>query len=187
MKNENKTKAFILASFFTALTAACSIISIPLPFSPVPVNLALLAVYLAGGLLGAKYGFLSMVIYLILGAFGVPVFHNLTGGLGIIMGPTGGFIFGYIAAAFLTGFFYHRSAGPSGNKNKNTRSLVFGIVAGLLACYSLGLLWFMYLTGSNLPAALMLCVIPFIPGDIFKIIAAVVLIRKLEPFIANPY
>lgn len=168
-----------MAAFFTALTAACSIVSVPLPFSPVPVNLALLAVYLAGGLLGSKYGFLSMVIYVILGAFGVPVFHNLTGGLGIIMGPTGGFIFGYMAAAFLTGFIYH--------KNKSTRSLLVAITAGLLACYSLGLLWFMYLTNSGLMTALALCVIPFIPGDILKIVAALALIKKLEPFVKNSY
>ncbi len=181
MKYQNRTKAFILAAFFTALTAALSVISIPLPFSPVPVNPALLAAYLAGGLLGSRYGFLSQLIYVILGAFGVPVFHNLTGGPGVIAGPTGGFIAGYMAAAFLTGFIYHRS------RDKNTRSLLVAVIAGLLVCYNLGLLWFMHLTGSNLWTALMLCVIPFIPGDILKIIAASVLIKKLEPFVENAY
>ncbi|GAB1477384.1 biotin transporter BioY [Bacillota bacterium] len=167
-------KPLILCSVFAALTAICSIISIPLPFSPVPVNLALLSVYLAGGLLGARYGALSQLVYVLLGAAGAPVFHNLTGGMAILTGPTGGFIAGYIAAAFLVGLL-------------SDKNLILALISGLFACFLLGTLWFIYITGSNLQTALMLCVVPFIPGDVFKILAAFFLIKKLRPLINKIY
>lgn len=167
-------KPLILCSIFASLTAICSLISIPLPFSPVPVNLALLSVYLAGGLLGAKYGALSQLVYVLLGAVGLPVFHNLTGGMAILTGPTGGFIVGYIAAAFLVGLL-------------SDKGLIPALLSGPFACFLLGTLWFIYLTGSNLQAALLLCVIPFLPGDALKIIAAFFLIRKLRPLISKTY
>ena len=85
-----------LTALLAAVTAACSWISVPLPFTPVPINLATLAVFLAGGLLGAKYGSISIITYVLLGAIGVPVFNSFTGGIGIITGPTGGYIIGYI-------------------------------------------------------------------------------------------
>lgn len=167
-------KPLILCSIFASLTAICSIISIPLPFSPVPVNLALLSVYLAGGLLGAKYGALSQLVYVLLGAVGLPVFHNLTGGMAILTGPTGGFIAGYIAAAFLVGLL-------------SDKGLIPALLSGLFSCFLLGTLWFMYLTGANLQSALLLCVIPFLPGDALKILTAFFLIRKLRPLINKTY
>ena len=141
MKESYRVKPLILCSFFAALTGVCSIVSIPLPFSPVPVNLALLSVYLAGGLLGPKNGAISQFVYILLGAAGLPVFHNLTGGLSILAGPTGGFLAGYIAAAFLVGFFYFK---------KMDKGLIIGLVGGLSACYALGVLWFMLISGAGL-------------------------------------
>jgi biotin transport system substrate-specific component len=167
-----KTKGLILCAVFAALTGICSIISIPLPFSPVPINLATLSVFLAGGLLGAKYGAISQIIYVLLGAVGVPVFHSLTSGLGILTGPTGGYIIGYILAAFIIGRIY-----------SSTKHLLLALLAGIVACYALGTLWFIYLTGVNLWSALLMCVIPFIPGDIIKILAALLLIKKLKRFL----
>ncbi len=176
MKESYRVKPLILCSFFAALTGVCSIVSIPLPFSPVPVNLALLSVYLAGGLLGPKNGAISQFVYILLGAAGLPVFHNLTGGLSILAGPTGGFLAGYIAAAFLVGFFYFK---------KMDKGLIIGLVGGLSACYALGVLWFMLISGAGLKSALLLCIIPFLPGDALKIIAAIFLIRKLRPFMSR--
>lgn len=98
-----KTTYMALCGLFAALMAICSFISIPLGFTPVPVNLATLGVFLAGGLLGKKYGTLSLTVYVVLGAVGVPVFAGFRGGLSVLVGPTGGYIFGYIAAAFLIG------------------------------------------------------------------------------------
>lgn len=171
-----KTAKLLLCALFAALTAVCSFISIPLPFTPVPVNLAALSALLAGGLLGGKYGALSQTVYLLLGALGAPVFHNFTGGLGILAGPTGGYIIGYIAAALLTGW----TAGP-GRGKPSWRILLPAMAGGLLACYLLGTVWFMLLTGTGLIAALASCVLPFLPGDAVKILAAGILIKALRP------
>lgn len=176
MKQYSKTTWLMLAALFAALTAVCSFISIPLPFTPVPVNLATLAVFLAGGLLGWKYGLISQLVYIVLGAAGVPVFHNFTAGLGILTGPTGGYIIGYAAAALLTGLVIQLAA-----KRESILVLTLAMVCGLAACYLLGTIWFMIVSGSGLLASLIACVIPFLPGDALKIIAGCILIKKLRP------
>lgn len=176
MHKYSKTTRLLISALFAALTAVCSFISIPLPFTPVPVNLATLSVFLAGGLLGWKYGAVSQIVYLILGAAGVPVFHNFTGGLGILTGPTGGYIVGYVAAAFLTGWLLDHCRRPN-----SIPILAGSMLAGLCACYFLGTIWFMLLSHSALFPALLACVFPFLPGDALKIIAACLLIKKLRP------
>lgn len=176
MTSYSKTANLLLCALFAALTSVCSFISVPLPFTPVPVNLATLPVFLAGGLLGLRYGTISQIVYLLLGAAGVPVFHNFTGGIGVLAGPTGGYIVGYIAAAFLTGLgirlFDEKCAWPV---------LILSMIMGLASCYMLGTLWFMVLTGTGLLPSLASCVVPFLPGDGLKILAAGMLIRKLRP------
>lgn len=106
----SKTTDLILTALFTALTAAGAMLSLPLPFTPVPLTLATLASMLAGAFLGSKYGSLSQLIYILLGAIGVPVFHNFTAGLGILAGPTGGYLLGYIATAFFTGILLKKKS-----------------------------------------------------------------------------
>lgn len=167
-----KTKTMILYALFAALTVVCSMISIPLPFTPVPINLATLSVFLAGGLLGSKGGAISQSVYVILGAVGLPVFHSFTGGFGVLTGPTGGYIIGYVAAAWLTGFLIEK-LGHGFYKN------MISMIAGLFVCYTLGTLWFMYITSTGLTAALMMCVVPFLIGDAVKIIAGSILVQKL--------
>lgn len=103
IRTYSKTTYMALCGLFAALTAVCSYISIPLGFTPVPVNLATLAVFLAGGLLGKKYGTVALAVYALIGAVGVPVFSEFRGGLSVLAGPTGGYIIGYIAAAFIVG------------------------------------------------------------------------------------
>ncbi|MBR0599081.1 biotin transporter BioY [Sinanaerobacter chloroacetimidivorans] len=171
-----KTKQIILYGLFAALTAVCSMISIPLPFTPVPINLATLSVFLAGGLLGSKGGAISQIVYVFVGAVGLPVFSNFTGGMGIVTGPTGGYIIGYIAAAWLTGFLIEKMG-------RNYYKSIIAMAAGLAACYLLGTLWFMYLTGMAVVEALFLCVIPFLIGDALKIIAGSILVQKLYKFV----
>jgi biotin transport system substrate-specific component len=171
-----KTKKLILCSLFAALTAVCSMISIPLPFTPVPINLATLSVFLAGGLLGSKGGAVSQGVYVVLGAAGLPVFHSFTGGLGILTGPTGGYIIGYVAAAWLTGFIIEK-LGHSFIKN------AAGMIAGLAVCYALGTAWFMYITSTGLAAALMMCAVPFLFGDALKILAGSFLVTRLKRLI----
>jgi biotin transport system substrate-specific component len=176
MYQTTKTKTLILTGLFSALTAIGSMISIPLPFSPVPINLATLSVFLAGSLLGAKGGAISQLIYVFLGAIGLPVFHSFTGGLSILVGPTGGYLIGYIVGAYLIGIVTNQK-----RVDPSTLVMAIGFMAGLLACYTLGTLWFMYVAGASLWSALLLCVIPFLPGDGVKIVVAILLVKKLKP------
>lgn len=179
--NFTKMSGMLLAAFFAALTAICSVISIPLPFTPIPVNLATLSVFLAGTLLGPRYGLVSQIVYILLGAAGLPVFHSFTGGVGIIAGPTGGYILGYAASAFVIGFLC------SIMKKYAFWRLILILTAGLAACYIFGTLWFLFSTGTALIPALMSCVVPFIPGDVLKIAVAAILTGKLHSIILRNF
>ena len=195
-KRYTKTTALVLCGIFAALMAICSFITIPLGFTPIPVNLATLGVFLTGGILGKKYGSISLIVYILLGAVGVPVFAGFKGGLGVLAGPTGGYIIGYLAAAFLTGLLieivFHKTAesapdaGTSKAKSGGLRfaGSILAMIAGLAACYALGTAWFMISTGTGFGAAMISCVIPFLPGDAVKIIVAALLVLKLRPALA---
>ena len=173
-------KYYILAALFAAVTAVCSWISVPLPFTPVPVNLATLAVFISGGLLGPKYGLMAECVYVLCGGFGLPVFAGFRGGPSVLAGPTGGFIVGYLVCTLVVGLLVNKiyKAGPSGTRRMVV--LVLSLAAGLFCCYALGMVWFMYLTGSDLAAGLMSCVLPFLIGDGLKIAMAAVLIDRLR-------
>ncbi len=176
---------YILCALFAALTAVCTFINIPLPFTPIPINLATLAVFLAGGLLGPKYGPLSQIVYILVGAIGLPVFSNYQGGLGVLAGPTGGYLVGYVAAAFLVGQILSRFLKLDDNKRTNIIKIVLACIAGMITYFTLGTIWFMFLTNTGLVAALISCVIPFLIGDALKIIAATFLILKLRTKMAD--
>ena len=145
---------------------------------------------LTGGILGKKYGSISLIVYILLGAVGVPVFAGFKGGLGVLAGPTGGYIIGYLAAAFLTGLLVElvfaktgTDSGQRSTKSSTSRfiGIILAMIAGLAACYALGTAWFMISTGTGLGAALISCVIPFLPGDAAKIIVGALLVQKLRP------
>ena len=154
-----------------ALTAICSQIQIPLPM--IPINLALFAVHLSGALLGWKYGALSMVVYALLGVIGVPVFAGFGSGPAVLFGKTGGYAIGYILAALLTALLT-KALG------RKFWSLCVAMVVGCAACYVLGTIWFMILTGADLVSALGWCVLPYLPGDAVKIVLAAVLTMQLD-------
>ena len=183
----------IMAALFAALTAVGAWLSFPLPFTQVPISLASMIPLLAAGLLGWKYGTISTVVYLLLGVVGAPVFHNFTGGVGILAGPTGGYLIGYVTMALLTGWLIDVMCEPSSRGGVATSSnatagkrltwwaIVIACVVGTISCYVLGTAWFMITSGTGLTAALVMCVIPFLPGDAAKIAVATILIRKLRP------
>ncbi len=171
-KKYSKTAYMALAALFAALTAVCSWISIPLGFTPVPINLATLAVFLAGGFLGPRYGAISLTVYAMAGAVGAPVFAGFRGGFSVIAGPTGGFIIGYIAAAFIVGLICSR--------NRSVPHIIIAMILAMIACYTLGTIWFVITTHTNVAAALLSCVIPFLPGDAVKIAAGTFLLRRLS-------
>ena len=165
------TRSLVLCALMAALTAICSQIQIPLPM--VPINLALFAVHLSGALLGWKYGALSMVVYALLGVIGVPVFAGFGSGPAVLFGKTGGYAIGYILAALLTALLT-KALG------RKFWSLCVAMVVGCAACYVLGTIWFMILTGADLVSALGWCVLPYLPGDAVKIVLAAVLTMQLD-------
>ena len=181
MERKQSLQSYLLCALFAALIAICSQIMVPLPFTPVPINLALLAVWVCGGVLGAKKGVVSVGVYILLGAIGVPVFHGLQGGLGIMAGPTGGYIIGFLPAVAIMGLLSQCRGRP--RRKGAAANAIFTIVIGLpalAACYGLGTAWFMISTGTGFAAAMLLCVIPFIPGDILKLVGAGAVCAALE-------
>lgn len=188
MNQRSSISRLIMCALFTSLTAVGAYLSIPLPFTPVPVTLATLAAMLSGTLLGSKYGSISQIIYIFIGAVGVPVFHNFTAGIGIITGPTGGYLLGYVAIAFFAGLYRNNRCSSEKTIHPNPSStvkLVFLLAAGNVICYTAGTLWFVISTGSSISAALLSCIVPFIPGDILKILVATFLTKRLKPVIQN--
>ncbi len=169
-KSGGNTYSLVLIALFAALTAVFSQISVPI--GPVPINLGLLSVFTAGGLLGIKRAVMSQVLYVLLGAAGVPVFAGFKGGFAALSGPTGGYIIGYILAAgtvaVLCRFWKKRAA-----------ALITGMLIGLILCYAFGTVWFIILTQTDFASALSSCVLPFLPGDAVKIAAATTICLRL--------
>ena len=166
-----KIKPMRLCALFAALTAVLSQVAVPV--GPVPVNLALLAVLLAAGLLGPRYGTLSQIVYVLLGMAGLPVFSGLQGGLGVLAGPTGGYLAGYILCALTAGVLMKRAGSKA-------IGAVLSMAAGVAVCYMFGTAWYVILTKSSLWSALTVCVFPFLPGDCVKIALACWLTFRLR-------
>lgn len=161
-------------ALFAVLIAICSWISIP---ATVPFTLQTFGVFLAIGVLGGKRGALAVAVYLLLGCVGLPVFAGFTGGLGIVLGSTGGYIVGFLVCALLM-WAMERCLGSK------TWVLAVSMVVGLAACYAFGTAWFMAVytrsTGPiGLATALGWCVIPFVLPDLVKVGLALVLCRRL--------
>ena len=127
------TKDIALTALFVAVMAVCSWISIP---ATVPFTLQTFGVFLSVGLLGGKRGSLAVLVYLLLGAVGLPVFSGFTGGIGHLLGPTGGYIIGFIFSALLM-WLAERLFG------KSVAVLAVSMIAGLIVCYAFGTSWFM--------------------------------------------
>lgn len=163
--------AIVSCALFAALTAVCSQIQIPLPM--VPMNLALFAVHLCGAVLGPVYGTLSIIVYVLLGLCGLPVFAGFGAGAGVLFGSTGGYVLGYILDALIVGMIT-RKWGAS------TKVCCVSMGLGLVICYTFGTVWFMVITGNPLWASLMTCVFPFLIGDAAKILLAASLAARLK-------
>jgi biotin transport system substrate-specific component len=171
-----QAKKMMLCALFAALTAVVS--QVVVPIGPVPISLGTFAVFCAGALLGSKLGAVSLMVYALLGAAGAPVFAMFRGGLGALAGPTGGYIVGYIPAAFLTGLLVEKT-----NKNNKIHLYLTAMLAGMLTYFSLGTAWFAASTDTGFAEALMICVVPFLPGDFLKITAAALLAKRLRPLL----
>ncbi|MDE6893304.1 MAG: biotin transporter BioY [Lachnospiraceae bacterium] len=161
-----KTKHLALTGLMAAVLCLLGPISLPIPVSPVPVSLGFFAVYLTVYILGMKMGSVSVLIYVLMGFVGVPVFTGFSGGIGKVLGPTGGYIIGYLFMAPIIGFFVDKW-------KTNYILIVLGMLLGTAVCYLFGTLWLAYQGGMSFSAALAAGVLPFIPADIVKLILAV--------------
>lgn len=171
----SKTRDMVYIAIFAVIIAICSWISIP---ATVPFTLQTFGIFVTVGLLGGKRGSMSVLIYILLGTIGIPVFAGFSGGFGVILGTTGGYIIGFLLSALIM-WVMEELLG------KKTWILALSMVIGLIACYAFGTLWFMLLYGKNvgeigLWTTLGWCVFPFIIPDIIKIVAALFVCKRLS-------
>ena len=170
--NLNRATILTNSSFFVALIAVFSWISIPipLPFFPVPVTLQTLAVLLAAAVM-KRQAIIPVLLYLVLGALGLPVFHNGMAGLGVIFGPTGGYLIGFIPAVLAAGVAYEHAS---------RKIRIAGLVLATAFIYLFGISWLILSTGMSASAALISGMIPFLPGDLIKGVAVYLITARLE-------
>lgn len=177
MINRSKIKVLDLVyiAMFTAVIAVCAQIIIPL--GAVPFTLQTLGVFTAAAMLGFKRGTISVIVYILIGLVGVPVFSGFTGGVGSLFGPTGGYIIGFIFTSLIIGLMTDKLG-------KKLWVLAVSMTAGLLLCYAFGTAWFIALysmqgNAMDIITALSYCVFPFLLADAAKIIAATILVNRL--------
>ena len=173
-----KTKELVLAAFCTALTAAAAQISVPLPFTPVPFAMSVFAVYLTGALLPAREALLSQAAYLLLGAAGLPVFAGFRAGVGVLAGPTGGFLAMYPVMAALVALVL-KAAG-----RKTVKELAARMICALAVCSLGGTQWNSDYAKESWPKARALAGVPFLPLDLVKVALCAELVRYAPPLSA---
>ncbi len=178
IKLKNKTLDMVYIGMSAALIAICSWISIPLT---VPITLQTMGVCLIAGLFGTKRGTFATLIYILLGAIGVPVFSGFKGGIGALLGSTGGYIIGFVFTALIVGFISDKTKGK-------LWAVVIAMVVGVLVCYVFGTAWFyvVYNKGdqsASLGVILGWCVTPFLIPDAIKICVAAILTNRLKKFV----
>lgn len=173
-----KTKDMMLTALFAVLISVCAWISIP---AAVPFTMQTFGVFLAAGVLGGKRGTFAVVIYLLLGAVGLPVYAGGTSGIGILLGSTGGYMVSWI----FTGLILWAVQTAFGKK---TWTAAVSMVLGLITCYTLGTAWFVTVYARNVGhigvwTALSMCVIPFVIPDLIKLTLALMLRKRLARFV----
>lgn len=166
--NEKKSQLIALTATFVALITVGAWISIPLP--PVPLTLQTFFVLLAGVIM-KRYAAIPATLYLVLGALNIPVFHNGLAGIGVILGPTGGFVVGFIPAALLVGLVYEQ-------KDRLVR--IMGILGATALIYAFGVAWLSFSTGIALAEAVLIGVVPFLAGDALKGVAVYYIGERIE-------
>ena len=171
------SKIYMMAVTAVMTAVTCILAPMSIPIGPVPISLTNLVIYIALYLLGWKMGTVSYLIYLVIGAVGVPVFSGFTAGAGRLLGPTSGYLIGYILAALIAGKLCE-------TRRKFIPALI-SMLIGSIACLALGTVWFMLVTHTALIPALLVCVVPFIPGDIAKMAAAAAVGRILDERLAR--
>lgn len=178
MKNKQimSTYHMIVTALFAAIM--CILGPMSLPIGPVPISLTNLVIYFAVMILGTKLGTISYVIYLLLGAFGLPVFSAYSGGIGKLLGPTGGYLIGFIPMAIITGIVLDKW-------KKALIPTIVGMVGATLVAYVFGTIWFVISMDCTVLYALTVCVFPFLFGDFLKIMIAIIVGREIKKRLAK--
>jgi len=169
----------VRAALFAALMGAFAFVSFPNPLNPaVPVTLQVLGVFLAGIFLGPLWGGFAMALYLLAGALGAPVFSGGSAGIGVLLGPTGGYLVSYPFAAALVGAVVHGVDGLADPETVPLPRLVGGMVAGTAIIYALGILVYWQSLDVGLVEATVGAAVVFVPVEALKIAAAVGIVRS---------
>lgn len=175
MTSSNQLKMTVYASLFVALISIGAYLAIPI--GPVPIVLQNMFILLAALLLGPVWGLACVCVYLLIGFAGLPVFSGGKGGIGVLFGPTGGYLMGYLVAVVVT-------AGLSKGLGKKISSDIIAMVVGSLIVYAAGVPWLKVMADIPYTKALALGMYPFLIGDALKIIAAAFIARAVRP-VAN--
>lgn len=177
----NSIREITFIGLFAALTVVFSYIAVPLPFSPVPITLQTLSVMLAGSLLSPSAAFLSMLVYLLLGIIGMPVFAHGSSGIGILAGPTGGFLMSWPIAALVMALILKRI------KPEFLSLFIVNILGGIIIIYSIGVPYLAWTAHLNFAAAVTAGALPFIPGDLIKAFVSATLTISLRKALKNNF
>lgn len=184
-----QTKWMALSAMFVAITVVFSQISFPIPGTPIVFTMGIMAVMLTGCMLPKGYAFLALLVYLLLGVCGLPVFSSFGSGLGTLLGYTGGFLMTYPIMAFLTAWLWEiwRPAARKEKKHVLTGLVIsepvltfVAVWISLFVCYAGGALWYMFVAGVDFGTAMMATVIPFIPMDTCKAVLSTMLVLALR-------
>ena len=174
MNTSMQIRMTVYASLLAALTAVGAYLSIPI--GPVPIVLQNMFVLLSGLLLGSRWGLASVGVYILAGACGLPVFAGGLGGISRLIGPTGGYLLGYLPAVYVIGLI----------TEKMKQNIIFDVIAMICGCiiiYACGVTWLKILTGMTWSKTLMVGMYPFVIGDVLKIAAAAIIAKGLRPVI----
>ena len=175
-KTRSKTQEMTYIALCTAVMCILAPLSISIPISPVPISLTIFAILISAYVLGLKNCVFSFLLYALIGLVGVPVFSRFTGGPAVLLGPTGGYIIGFVFVAFFAGLFIERFEG------RRYMHLI-GMMIGIAICYAFGTAWLAQQAGLSFSEALYAGVIPFIPADAVKMAAAIAIGPKLRRII----
>lgn len=166
MQSDRKINIRTMAEIAIFTAFMCIISPIALPIGPVPITLGTFAINLAAYVFGWKKAALSCLLYLLLGIVGLPVFSGFTGGIGKVLGPTGGYMIGYLAITLFGGYFSEKA-------NRKIVPSVLALLGGAVLNYAFGTLWLAWQAGMSFVSALLVAVVPFLVGDVIKVLLAV--------------
>ncbi|KJS00617.1 MAG: biotin permease [Desulfobulbaceae bacterium BRH_c16a] len=174
MNNQLDLHKLVLASLMAALIAVGGYLAIPI--GPVPIVLQNLFVLVAALLLGSKWGSAGVAVYLLAGACGLPVFAGGGGGLGHLFGPRGGYLFGFLACAWVVGKISEMSG-------RRPAAEIAAMLVGSLVVYAIGVPWLKMVLGLSFGKALAVGMYPFVIGDLLKIVAAYAIVKSVRPLL----